>query len=437
MNTISYFSALRLTLVCLLSLIAVISPSARADDSSAAIGAGGLEFTKNSNIVMTSEDLYLSKNEVRIRFRFTNTSSKNIKEVVAFPLPDLNMGDLSHTEIELPANVVNFVGFSVSVDGVDIDPKVELKAYVDRYKFTRNGLDFTRAITRRVDVTDLLRSVLSAGGPAAMMNGPISKKTIAEAKTRGVDIVWDDGSPAWTLGTKFYWTQTFPAGRSVIIEHRYNPIVGSSQGFAWDYHPKDFCPSDTVLTDERIELPQAHAKVSPEIAGRSDELRYILTTGANWSGPIRDFKLTIDAEDPDVFVASCFPGLHRIGPTEYGFEQKDYTPDQDIRVLFGTLWDRDPSGPYLIPTSDSLPIDAGDLGAHSSEFLKVARNEIYARHGYEFNDPGLRAWFSSRDWYHSKAGAITLSSVEKANVALLLSEELRRSSKVVGSTPAQ
>ena len=32
--------------------------------------------------------------------------------------------------------------------------------------------------------------------------------------------------------------------------------------------------------------------------------------------------------------------------------------------------------------------------------LRIARNELYARHGRIFNDGGLQAYFESRSWYH-------------------------------------
>src|SRR5437660_1278291 len=32
----------------------------------------------------------------------------------------------------------------------------------------------------------------------------------------------------WTLKTTYHWEQTFPAGREIVIEHRYKPSVGGS-----------------------------------------------------------------------------------------------------------------------------------------------------------------------------------------------------------------
>ena len=37
-------------------------------------------------------------------------------------------------------------------------------------------------------------------------------------------------APNWTLKSSFFWTQTFPAGREVAVEHRYSPSVGETVG---------------------------------------------------------------------------------------------------------------------------------------------------------------------------------------------------------------
>ena len=42
--------------------------------------------------------------------------------------------------------------------------------------------------------------------------------------------------------------------------------------------------------------------------------------------------------------------------------------------------------------------------------LMYARNEIYARHGYIFNDPELRAYFEGKSWYKGTVSSENFSS---------------------------
>lgn len=58
-----------------------------------------------------------------------------------------------------------------------------------------------------------------------------------------------------------------------------------------------------------------------------------------------------------------------------------------------------PDSQFVLPGSDSRYIDARELENFTEEQCRLARNEIYARHGRRFNDEGLQAYFDSRDWY--------------------------------------
>lgn len=55
---------------------------------------------------------------------------------------------------------------------------------------------------------------------------------------------------------------------------------------------------------------------------------------------------------------------------------------------------------YLLPGSDSSYITMEDLKGFTAEECRIARNEIYARHGRKFDDEELQAYFDSKDWYH-------------------------------------
>lgn len=67
----------------------------------------------------------------------------------------------------------------------------------------------------------------------------------------------------------------------------------------------------------------------------------------------------------------------------------------------------------------------------SDEECKLARNEIYARHGRKFKDEKLQAYFDARDWYE---GTIEpddfeeslLSEIEIANRDLLVAHEEKK-----------
>lgn len=57
---------------------------------------------------------------------------------------------------------------------------------------------------------------------------------------------------------------------------------------------------------------------------------------------------------------------------------------------------------YVIPDSDSRYLTEADLKGLSASELRLARNEIYARHHRLFDDEGLQNYFNGCSWYEGK-----------------------------------
>lgn len=79
---------------------------------------------------------------------------------------------------------------------------------------------------------------------------------------------------------------------------------------------------------------------------------------------------------------------------------------------------------YIIPHSDYAYLTKPDLAGLSKGDLRIARNEIYARHGRTFQSKDLQNYFNSQDWYYPDPSyKEKLSAVEKHNVDLIKSLE--------------
>jgi hypothetical protein len=82
------------------------------------------------------------------------------------------------------------------------------------------------------------------------------------------------------------------------------------------------------------------------------------------------------------------------------------------------------SSDYILPASDKKVMSEGDVVNLTKEQLRLARNEIYARHGYVFKSQDLQTYFSNKSWYHSDpAFEGSLNEVEKENVNFLKARE--------------
>jgi hypothetical protein len=60
---------------------------------------------------------------------------------------------------------------------------------------------------------------------------------------------------------------------------------------------------------------------------------YVLRSGANWSGPIGDFRLVVDKGSTDNLVSFCMDGVTKIGPTRFEVRKADFEPTRDLNIL--------------------------------------------------------------------------------------------------------
>lgn len=79
---------------------------------------------------------------------------------------------------------------------------------------------------------------------------------------------------------------------------------------------------------------------------------------------------------------------------------------------------------YVLPGSDSRYLREDDLRGLTAEECRLARNEIFARHGRRFEDPALQAYFDACSWYTGTVAAedfdeSVFNEYEAANVAFI------------------
>jgi len=79
---------------------------------------------------------------------------------------------------------------------------------------------------------------------------------------------------------------------------------------------------------------------------------------------------------------------------------------------------------YILYESNTRAITDAEVSALTSDQLRIALNEIYARHGRRFKDAELQAWFDSKSWYNGTVAPqnfsdSVLSQIEKDNVVKL------------------
>lgn len=80
---------------------------------------------------------------------------------------------------------------------------------------------------------------------------------------------------------------------------------------------------------------------------------------------------------------------------------------------------------FVIPYSSEVELTAADLSGLSKSKLRIARNEIYARHHRKFDSADLQTYFNSKSWYSGTiessdfVDSVYLSDIEKKNIDLI------------------
>lgn len=77
---------------------------------------------------------------------------------------------------------------------------------------------------------------------------------------------------------------------------------------------------------------------------------------------------------------------------------------------------------YLLP-SDTELIEEADLFNMDRDMLNKAYNEIFARHGHDFDSASLKEYFNAQSWYKpitgKKVGISDLSEIENQNLTTI------------------
>ncbi len=319
--------------VAAIVLSVVAAQSALANDSTAALGAGGIVLTESADIRMASEDLFVSREVIRVRYSFINESQAPITTRVAFPLPVADLDALGESDVGWPTdNQSNIVAFKLKIDGRAVKPELEEKAFL-----------------KGQDVSDVLRRFKVPFGYRPGMVGDALKKLPAAARkeltARGLmEESGDWVRPLWTVKSTFHWQQTFPPQKPVAVEHEYKPVVGGA-----------FVPASTYFEDakkfRRDEFFNGYCVDATTFSGIEQRLRwlkqhrgegavlfswfvdYVLTTGKNWKGPIAKFRLTVDKGKRENLISFCMDGVRKTGATTFAVERRDFEPEQDLKLM--------------------------------------------------------------------------------------------------------
>lgn len=215
------------------------------------------------------------------------------------------------------------------------------------------------------------------------------------------------------------WTQVKVSGLTGYV---YSTYLSSTKGAGADTSDDD---TSTSRDDSDVKVTKVNETV-------------YATTGVN----VRDYPSSSDSSV--ITVLSKGQSVKRTGKTANGWSRievggitgyvySDYLSTS--KNSSNNNDDDDSTGStisgYILPKSNSKTYTASELSGLSKSDLRLARNEIFARHGRKFNDESLQNYFNSCSWYKGTIEPATfdanmtsyLNSYELANLDLIKSLE--------------
>ncbi len=309
----------------IVGLLGYSMAQAQANDSEAETGIGGLTLTESKNVTMDREDLFISATKVTVKYRFTNQSDKDIRSLIAFPLPMLP-GEFGRSanlsDYEAMPDFSDFK-FTTTVDGQAATLGNATTVTIAGRSVERRLKELNWPI-RWFNDEEFVASLQS-------LDGASKQSFLAE----GLLLKMADGqlAPAWDVTMNFTRTQIFPAHRTVVVEHNYSPESGGSVGGGFTRDPASYrtkyCADKSFYRD----FNARQAKRDDPSRYAETWLSYILHSGANWKGPIKDFRLVVDKGDPTNLVSFCMNGVKKISPTRFEVRKRNFEPTKDLEIL--------------------------------------------------------------------------------------------------------
>jgi hypothetical protein len=122
------------------------------------------------------------------------------------------------------------------------------------------------------------------------------------------------------------------------VNHRYTPSVGGTAGVTFlapagpNYDPateyrERYCVDRGFVDAVARTMTPGEAFSAPFT---ESWLSYVWSTGANWGGPIGEFRLVVDKGKEDSLVSFCWDDeVTKIAPTQFEMRAENFVPPQD------------------------------------------------------------------------------------------------------------
>ena len=301
---------------------------ALAQGESFTTAAGGLVIDAGDQVEIVSQDLYVSRQAVRLRYVLRNRTANDVTIPIRFPLPDRTT-ERHAFELRWPAD------FRTSVDGNAVALQPQRRALLGSQDHSEllNGLGVP--ISHLDDGWEPVQRALAA----------LPRTERSRLETMGlIEIFEPEGgtpiyTPRWTVRESWQLDQAIPAGHDLVVEHSYTPgLVGTVD---IGMNSQAIRNSESGLADMRLYclddafLAGVDRLAAPDAQGEYTAVAETRFTFLNGNGPVvGEYRLVVDRGDERTLASFCGEGARPSGPTQVELRRSNWRPEGELRVLF-------------------------------------------------------------------------------------------------------
>lgn len=194
-------------------------------------------------------------------------------------------------------------------------------------------------------------------------------------------------------------------------------ILPGNVNSAGDYY-RYACPTELLVTAGDKTQSIIITSFSPDIEDKSNPYLYL-----ELEEPVHTSEIMVaiaDTRDGTEIETTCITEMYA-----YTYPTLENKEDFSVDAWKVTYLE---TSEYVLPESNSRYLDMSELEGLTAEECRLARNELYARHGRKFDDEFLRTYFEAKEWYEGITDAAdfdesVLNEYEMANRDLIVEYE--------------
>ena len=305
-----------------LSLVLLSPAVALANGAWSEFPAGGVVFKADTVVSIAREDLEIGLDRIRVHYVFSSLAGEPLERTIGFPMAKVPLDDSPENYPNRSwagegQDARNYMAFEVAVNGEPLTPKLHEYAWLGEVNVT--------GILAELGVPVFAATIETYEKLARLPEATVGK--LLEEKLAVQEGDWL--IPQWQYQSVYEWTQAFAPGKT-DVEVSYRPLYGSYYGpepyFEGGSESAHYC-YDNATRQKLAALLAGGSFPEPFTVG------YILTTAANWNGPIESFNLKVSQEDGQ-FARFCVPeGLRAVGDGA-SWVAEGFEPRSDLKIVF-------------------------------------------------------------------------------------------------------